>query len=654
MVARVIKSDQIVNIHEKEQKTILKVSAGPGAGKTHWVITNIKDMIQNAPKLVNSERKILCITYTNVAANEIKKRLGPLNEYVFVGTIHAFISQFILRPYQLQLKQLLKDKFKINIDENKKILMQREGYQILSGVTREEIIEYTLSLDPEKNVSNISKRSMNSVELDIDKYNERDTDNTTQNVNLNDLKSMSNLNRTTKKLIKKYMWEEVGVLSFDEALILSLMLVREFEFIPYLIRSEFPYILIDEYQDTNPVQNKIIKEIVKEETHFTVIGDVAQSIYSFQGADYREFKNIETIFGDVKEKVIEGNRRSSQNIIHFINYLRQADDSLKEQSINNDIKCDKKVKLIISNSNDHMLDNKYLKDSVVLVRRTNDLFNYIQGVNQNQKQLIKRIHNFYTFRLNRPIQTEIELRRESWINAMVWMIDLKDATKRKCIPSTLNLLDEFIDSKDLLLGGSEGKAQLETIFGIWQHVEKDIKYYQDMSVIKAIEKTHRYMASVFGDSDIIENKISELFSIVDLENDFEDLFRKLSNLSYHSAEIMLQNIYSSDPKYMTIHRAKGMEFPKVLVDIQPFAREPEKSMKMVDILLKPNIFASNNTLAELTRIMYVGASRAEEELIISIKGEESDKKKLEEAFQSYAYEQKTNNFVKVLYLNDEG
>ena len=79
-----------------------KVFAGPGAGKTYFLIKNIISTINNSEKLKNTNRKILCITYTNVAVNEIKNRLGDYRKYVEVLTIHAFLYEYVIKPYQEQ------------------------------------------------------------------------------------------------------------------------------------------------------------------------------------------------------------------------------------------------------------------------------------------------------------------------------------------------------------------------------------------------------------------------------------------------------------------------------------------------------------------------------------------------------------------------
>src|SRR5690554_8052967 len=77
----------------------MKIYAGPGAGKTHFLVENIKNIVKTVPKVTNSQnRKVLCITYTNSAVEEIQRRLHGLSDAVEVNTIHGFITKHIIAP----------------------------------------------------------------------------------------------------------------------------------------------------------------------------------------------------------------------------------------------------------------------------------------------------------------------------------------------------------------------------------------------------------------------------------------------------------------------------------------------------------------------------------------------------------------------------
>ena len=128
-----INSDEDLKIYENEKH--FKVFAGPGAGKTYLIIENIKHIIQNSKKIDKDFRKILCITYTNIAVDEISKRLASYNQYAYVSTIHSFLYQNIIKVFQKQLKIIINEMYEIVIPDNVEMKIRREGESIISNET---------------------------------------------------------------------------------------------------------------------------------------------------------------------------------------------------------------------------------------------------------------------------------------------------------------------------------------------------------------------------------------------------------------------------------------------------------------------------------------------------------------------------------------
>src|SRR5699024_10853633 len=110
--------------------------------------------------------------------------------------------------------------------------------------------------------------------------------------------------------LKKYIWSEIRKLTHNEILYFGYRILESNPIALYAIRVKFPFIFVDEFQDTNPLQTLIIKLIGKKSTMVGIVGDIAQSIYSFQGAQPTDFKNF-SIVGDwgVNEYVLNGNKR---------------------------------------------------------------------------------------------------------------------------------------------------------------------------------------------------------------------------------------------------------------------------------------------------------------------------------------------------------
>ena len=125
-----ISSSDLLSIEQLESH--IKIYAGPGAGKTHFLVENIKNIVTTYPLVVRSkERKVLCITYTNAAVDEIQHRLDRFSSSVEVYTIHGFIIEHIIKPFQEELREIMKSDFGIIINGKSSITSQVEGMGIL-------------------------------------------------------------------------------------------------------------------------------------------------------------------------------------------------------------------------------------------------------------------------------------------------------------------------------------------------------------------------------------------------------------------------------------------------------------------------------------------------------------------------------------------
>ena len=120
-----------------------KIYAGPGAGKTHFLVENVKNIVTTNPLIAQSRaRRVLCITYTNTAVDEIKRRLDNFTDYIEVYTIHGFIIENIIKPFQDNLRAIMESDFKINVNNKGIISSQIEGLGILHGIDKNEIFNF--------------------------------------------------------------------------------------------------------------------------------------------------------------------------------------------------------------------------------------------------------------------------------------------------------------------------------------------------------------------------------------------------------------------------------------------------------------------------------------------------------------------------------
>ena len=165
---------------------------------------------------------------------------------------------------------------------------------------------------------------------------------------------------------KKLYWSE-GRIHHEDVLYFSYTILKDNPLIRKFISAKYPYIFIDEFQDTNPIQTIIIKWLAEAGSTIGVIGDHAQSIYRFQGAKREDFMNF-SLKGQIDYK-IEDNWRSTQKIIDLLNYMRK-NDSFRQECIRKE--TGKNVCLLISNQvhESVSLFNKFHdgKDTVILTR----------------------------------------------------------------------------------------------------------------------------------------------------------------------------------------------------------------------------------------------------------------------------------------------
>lgn len=432
-MVKTIESNYIFSSEELENHS--KIYAGPGAGKTYFLVENVKNIVTTNDKIVQSKaKKVLCITYTNAAVDEIKRRLERFVDCVEVYTIHGFIIEHIIKPFQEDLISIMKSDFDISVSKKGVISSQIEGLGILHGIDKKEIYSYIQNeCGAQLDMSSIkySKKIMGEVEVDNESF---------LNFKENGNEFAPKFKFSTEKIakehvlpIKKYIWSEVRKLTHNEILYFGYRILENNPTALYATRVKFPFIFIDEFQDTNPLQTLLVKMIGEKSTRIIVVGDVAQSIYSFQGAKPSDFNNF-CINSDGDNKYsINGNRRSTENIVNFCNYLRKTDDNVVQCSIKTysdeeekkSIEA-KKIHFLIgeSHANEQIISDVIDEGGVVLTRTWVSAFNHIQNISGEQLELLKKIYNSY---YNSPINIRDEIlghNNVKWVRAFRFIFKL--------------------------------------------------------------------------------------------------------------------------------------------------------------------------------------------------------------------------------------
>jgi DNA helicase-2/ATP-dependent DNA helicase PcrA len=542
MSIKQITSDTIIPIEEH-----FRVSAGPGAGKTHWLVNHINNVLFRSSRL-SKFRKIACITYTNIAVETIVKRLGDIDDNVIVDTIHSFLYKNVLKPYA----SFLPSEYTLNVEK-------------LDG--HDDVILSNYSFLSEWKVKTHQQRIRDdyAVVKAFEKMRWR-FDNSGNLIVRPDYPMQANgyaLTNASYFEYKKMAWAK-GVVHHDDVLYLSHQLINKYPFILTVLRAKFPYFFVDEFQDTNPIQTKILEQIGQQETIIGIIGDKAQSIYKFQGACPEQFDSFNLPY--ITDYKILDNRRSTVAIVKLLNSIR---NDLNQNSIRG---CEGNRPLIIIGPMINGIEkckDLYTAQNIVSLSRTNTISNSMKKQRNGILNSSELINGFYSSDSNYDRKKIIlglikatELARESNYEnsikeiARIFYIETDKQKRKKIALYTLKtLLSEYDEYKD----GS--------LYNYYCFIKSKI-------IPELAKITNRGAAKAFYD-----------------------------RISYHdfSTFVKIDDDYS---RHRTVHKAKGAEFEAVYLVL-----EEESDL---EFLLNPNM---NN---EEHRINYVAVSRAMDNLIINV------------------------------------
>jgi superfamily I DNA/RNA helicase len=592
----------------EQLKTHIRVFAGPGAGKTHFLVENIKNIVTEQKSVSQSRlRKVLCVTYTNAAVDEIKERLNRFSDSVEIFTIHSFIIEHIIKPFQSDLRSIISEEFGIDTNSRKPITSQIEGLGILHGIDKEDIYKFVNDITSENAVLTYSKKVMGDVQINIADFAEHHNDKEFK-VKL----SVGKIPLNEAKAIKEYIWSVARKLTHDEILYFGYRILKHNSTALYALRVKFPFVFVDEFQDTNPVQAMILKLIGEESTVVGVIGDVAQSIYSFQGAKPSHFNSLSFGNKTIDDYMIKGNRRSAENIVNFCNYLRQSDTGFSQKTIRKQTQ-NIPVRFLIGNSNSvkEHIESVINNNGVVITRAWAKAFSYISGIADDQIDILKKIHNNYR---NTPIDIRaeiVEMNNVTWVRAFKFIFAFYEAFNSGSFIDAVKAFNFYspIERKRLNIGLFKQMNLLasETFSDITEQTTT-VAIIEKMVALLSDEKVNVLLSSLLnGDFNIT------VFDEYDLTNN-QDFVATLKKLNWKTSYKLFTEVFSKSSRYMTVHQAKGLEWDSVLVSVEPNRFD---KITLADVYTNPKIL-SETAADEFVRMYYVACSRAREQLYIHL------------------------------------
>mgnify|MGYP004725144415 FL=1 len=569
------------------------VIAGAGSGKTKVLTTRIANLIENGVKPYN----ILAITFTNKAAGEMRERVNNIiNAHdAFIGTFHSF-----------GLKIIRENSALFNLTSAFTLIDTEDQTSIIKKIMKDiNITDKMISPAFIKSKISFIKNNM-----------------------LSDSEIANFLISENEKIAVKiyYEYEKIlkrnNTLDFDDLLKKPVELFNSNKEVLEKYQDKFKYILIDEYQDTNEVQYKLVKLLSKKYLNLFVVGDPSQSIYAFRGANYQNILNFEKDFKGCTVIKLPQNYRSTQTILDAANEVISHNKQRKDLDLFSDLGQGVKIKYIRT-FNDSM-ENKRVVDEIqklyeegynrkdmAIFYRTNAQSRSIEDALVKANIPYKVFGSFYFYKRKEIKDLLAYLKLIANPSDDVSLERVINEPKRKIGDKTIENLREKARSLNIsMFEAIDSGKELEFKNLILNLIEIS----KDTSITGLIDKTLELSKM----KETYENDKS-LESDIRLENLME--FRSVSetyeketgnvNLSDFLMEVSLVSDaaeYSADADavtLMTVHSAKGLEFKVVFIigleeNIMPISKA----------------LYDDEELEEERRLMYVAITRAKEKLYL--------------------------------------
>ena len=604
----------VQNMNENQLKAILKtqgavmVIAGAGSGKTRVLTNRIAYLIAEKNVL---ESNILAITFTNKAAKEMKERIyslvGETSKYIWINTFHSMCVRILRQHIDL-----------LGYNKNFTILDTSEQKIIIKNIVK----ELNLSEDSYQpnNILKIISNSKNSM-ISVNEMKAQ--------ARFGFMKNVAEIYEYYQKYLKKN-----SVLDFDDLMLKTIVLFEKHPEVLAIYQNKFEYIHVDEYQDTNVIQYKLIKMLSEVHKNICVVGDDDQSIYSWRGACSDNIINFEKDYEDVEVIFLDQNYRSNSTILDAANAVIKNNTDRKDKALWSENKGGDKI-TVYSAANDKdetddiakkILDLKAqdidYKDIAILYRA-----NYLSRSMENscmafgipykligslkflQRQEIRDLLAYMNVIVNR--KDEFSLRR------------IINVPKRGIGASSMAKIDNYAEQYGLslfealknidMIGVS--KKIITNIHLLTQLIEKysQTEQYSIEDLIVGIYKDSGYESMLKESADAYaESRIENISELVSSAKQFSSMNDNLIDFISEMSLTSDADDENEDDSVVlsTVHAAKGLEYRVVFImgleeNLFPSIRDVESSED------------ERNKMEEERRLAYVAITRAKEKLFMS-------------------------------------
>ena len=601
----------IENLNKEQKEAVLNtegpnlIVAGAGSGKTRVLTTRLIHIIHQKKAWPN---QILCVTFTNKAAKEMQNRVmrfvkGSSNAVPWLGTFHSTSVKFLRRHAEALG---YKSNFTIlDTDDQKKLLRNIvKGQDLDAKKFSPQLIMY--HIDQWKNKGLLPK----DVKLE----------------------KSGSIIKSILKVYEVYQnkTKDLNAFDFGDLILFCVKLFEEHNDIREIYQNNFKYILVDEFQDTNFIQNKWLNMLVNKKENICCVGDDDQSIYSWRGAEIKNFLTFDQIYKNCKVFKLEQNYRSTKNILETASTLISNNSNRVEKKLWSSASQGELVKLNcyrtgkdeaqgISDVIEHNLKKKYsLNDVSILVRaiyQTREFeerflqvgigYRVLGGIKFYERAEIKDAVCY--LRIINQKYDDLALER------------VIGSPKRGVGESTLNQIYQFGKNSNLCLEDSiikllekgEFKPKIKTaltqLINMITKWRKDSYKMKHFDLLKLVLDESGYSAMLKNKKDLEnENRLENLKELLRAMQDYDSLQNFLEHVAL--ATSIDQEWEGAKVNLMTMHAAKGLEFDVVFLPGWEEGLFPhQKSLE------EKGDFA----LEEERRLAYVGITRAKKEAYLS-------------------------------------
>lgn len=569
------------------------VMAGAGSGKTKVLTTRIAYLIEEGIPSYN----ILAITFTNKAASEMRDRVSNL-----IGDVSSFIGTF----HSLGVRII------------------RENHDILGLPNNFTIID-------SDDTNTIIKKLLKEMNLDSKQYSPSYVRNRISFIK-NQMLTDGELDRLFNTPMDKVVVEVYhrynnklktsASVDFDDLLLLPVNLFKEHKDILEYYQDKYRYILIDEYQDTNPVQYKLSVMLSNKYKNIFVVGDMNQSIYAFRQADFRNISNFEKDFKGAKVIKLEHNYRSTNNILSAANEVIKHNTERKDLKLFSDNGDGVKIKYmraydekheiaLVIDEIKHLLSEGYKNEDIAILYRTNAQSRAIEDVFL-AKGIPYKVFGSYYFYNRKEIKDLISYLRLIYNpHDEISLRRVINTPKRGIGEIAIAAIEERAKQQNIsMFEALETRKELE----FKEIIEDLIKRSESLSLTELIDEVleRSGMKKELESSKALEDEIrlENLMEVKSITASFEERTGS-ANLGDFLEEVSLIADISNHTEdgdvvtLMTLHSAKGLEFPVVFL------------VGMEEGLFPHNMSLMENNLEEERRLCYVGITRAKERLYLT-------------------------------------